>query len=94
MTQYLVFTDSRILYAKKTLWRGITKIIPILYSDVYSVIANPQKKNVYKYVMGYTKDATDSKILVRLKNGEFMEFYTRNHAFVAAVVERIDLLHK
>lgn len=85
ITQYLVFTDTRILVATKTLWRGVTEVVPIPYSDVYSVVVTIKKK---KFLL-ISAAAANSKIIVRLNSGDLLDFPIIDHTFVAAVAERI-----
>jgi len=85
VTQFIVATEQQLLLATKTLWHGVTEVLPIFYDDIYSVIVTVKKKKL----MYVTQSDMNSKLVIRLKSGDMIELTTTNHALVKAIGDTV-----
>ena len=85
VTQFIVATEQRLLVATKTLWRGVTDVVPISYDDIYSMVVTVKKKKL----MYVTESDRNSKIVIRLNSGDMIELTTANQALVKAIGEAV-----
>jgi hypothetical protein len=74
---YMVFMESSVLLVTKTLWRGMRDVYQIPYTDIYSIVVEAKNKSL--------RNVTDSKIIIRMNDGDMIKFETSNHNFVNAV---------